>query len=103
MRRLLLAFLLAGCAAPSRRAEAPLAPRLIATGTVLDITPRFVLEELGWEHVVLVQTAEGELTVYAGDEDPGVRPGDKVRVSGERVGAEEVAGEVDLLDFFDAS
>lgn len=102
----------AGCAQPRRRTAALPRPaasqaapgaRVVASGTVIDLTPRLILEELAWEHIVLVETPRGRLTVYAGDEDPGVRPGDKVRVTGELVAEDTVAGEVALLDSFDAS
>lgn len=96
----LLAGLLAftGCASSSLIDASRLPPvRTMFVGTVLDITPRLVLAEMAWEHVVLVESPEGPVTVYAGDEDPGVRPGDRVQVRGERLEDNDVAGEVVLF------
>lgn len=71
--------------------------RTMFVGTVLDITPRLILTEMSWEHVVLVESPEGPVTVYAGDGDPGVRPGDRVQVRGELLQDNDVAGEVVLF------
>jgi hypothetical protein len=90
--------LFSGCASGNIVDVSRLPPvRTMFVGTVLDITPRLVLTEMAWEHVVLVQSPEGVVTVYAGDEDPGVRPGDRVQVRGERLQDNDVAGEVVLV------
>jgi hypothetical protein len=77
----LLTVALSSCAHVA--VHSPSGPALF-TGRVLEVVPRLVLQNMDWEFSLLVETDDGrQVLVYAGEENPGVHTGDRIRVAGQ--------------------
>lgn len=75
-----LAAALAACAHVAVPSSA--GPAFFA-GHVVEVVPRLVLRDMAWEFNLVVETGGGrQVLVYAGEENPGVHPGDWVEVRG---------------------